>query len=116
MKFKLDENLPIEIIYDLRVAGHDAETVPQQGLTGAQDAALIEKAKSEDRILLTMDKGIANVRAYPPQEFVGIILFRPRVSGRGSVLAFAREHLPAILQADLAGHLLVVSDRGIRIR
>jgi hypothetical protein len=116
VKFKVDENLPVELVADLRAAGHEAQTVPEEGLAGAPDPALIEKVRSEGRALLTMDKGIANAQAYPPERYAGIILFRPRTSGRGAVLTFVRRHLPALLSTDLAGHLLVVSERGIRIR
>ena len=31
MKFKADENLPIELLADLRAAGHEAQTVPEEG-------------------------------------------------------------------------------------
>ena len=116
MTFKVDENLPAELVADLQAAGHTAATVAEEGLTGASDPALMERVRSEGRVLLTMDKGIANARAYPPQRYPGIILFRPRTSGRSGVLTFVRRHLPALLQADLAGHLLVVSEAGIRIR
>lgn len=116
MTFKLDENLPAELVGDLRAAGHDAQTVPQQDLAGAPDSVVIDRVRTEGRVLLTMDKGIANARAYPPERYGGIILFRPRSSGRAAVVSFVRRHLPALLQADLVGHFLVVSDRGIRIR
>jgi predicted nuclease of predicted toxin-antitoxin system len=116
MRFKLDENLPAELLVDLRLAGHDAETVPDEGITGAPDSVVLEKVRSEGAVLLTMDKGIADVRTYAPQDYAGIILFRPSTSGRGAVLAFVRRHLPAVLRADLAGHLLVVTDRSIRVR
>ena len=38
MKFKLDENLPAELLADLRAAGHAAESVPDEGITGATDS------------------------------------------------------------------------------
>jgi hypothetical protein len=63
-----------------------------------------------------MDKGIADIRAYPPEQFAGIVLFRPKTEGRAATLNFVRRHLPALLAADLNGHLLVVTDAGIRIR
>jgi predicted nuclease of predicted toxin-antitoxin system len=116
MKFKVDENLPVELLADLRAAGHDALTVPEEGTTGSPDSTVMKRVQAERRVLLTMDKGIANARAYPPDRYAGIVLFRPSTSGRGAVLAFVRRQLPALLQADLAGHLLVVSERGIRIR
>jgi len=116
MRFKLDENLPAELVGDLRSAGHEAQTVPEEGLTGAPDPVLVERIRTEGRVFLTMDKGIADTRTYPPRQYPGIILFRPPSSGRGAVLTFIRRHLSTILCTDPTGRLLVVSERGIRIR
>jgi len=116
MKIKLDENLPVELVGDLSAAGHQAQTAPEEGLTGAQDPLLLERVQSEGRVLLTMDKGIADTRTYPPSHYAGIILFRPPSSGRGAVLTFIRHHLSSILRTDPTGRLLVVSERDIRIR
>jgi predicted nuclease of predicted toxin-antitoxin system len=116
MRFKVDENLPVELVGDLRAAGHQAETVLDEGLVGSSDSTILERVKREGLVLLTMDRGIADVRTYPPEHYPGIVLFRPRTSGRGAVLAFIRGQLPALLQADLTGHLLVMSERSIRIR
>jgi hypothetical protein len=116
MKFKIDENLPAEIATDLKGAGHDAETVFDESHAGAADSVVTEVAQREDRVLLTMDKGIADVRAYPPEEYAGIVLFRPSSQGRGATLAFVRRHLPTLLANPLEGHLVVVSESGIRVR
>jgi predicted nuclease of predicted toxin-antitoxin system len=116
MKFKIDENLPAEIAIDLRATGHDADTVSDQGLVGSPDSVILAKVQSEGRAILTMDKGIANVRVYPPDRYAGIVLFRPRYTGRDATLAFVRQHLPALLQSNLSGHLVVISETGIRIR
>ena len=64
MKFKVDENLPAEIRDDLRDMGHDAHLVSDEGLTGAPDEVLLEHVRREKRILLTLDKGIADVRSF----------------------------------------------------
>jgi hypothetical protein len=45
MRFKLDENLPTEILEDLRVMGHNAESVVGEGLGGSPDALLMETVK-----------------------------------------------------------------------
>lgn len=116
MKFKIDENLPVELLADLQAAGHEADTVQQEGLAGSADPPLLKKVQQEGRVFLTMDKGVADVRAYPPEQYAGLVLFRPQTSGRQAVLLFVRRHLPALLQADLPGRLLVVTERGIRIR
>lgn len=40
MRFKVDENLPIEVAEALRQAGHDAATVLEQRYGGSADAQL----------------------------------------------------------------------------
>lgn len=57
MKFKLDENLPLELVTDLRDLGHDGDTVIDEGLRGVADPAVVQAAFACDRILLTLDKG-----------------------------------------------------------
>jgi len=57
MRFKIDENLPAEVAGDPRAWGYEAETV-----AGAADGRVVERARTEGRVLLTLDKGIANIR------------------------------------------------------
>lgn len=116
MKFKVDENLPAEVADDLRAAGHDAMTVVDQGMAGTSDNAMLVRVAGEERVLLTMDKGIGNVLRYPPADFSGLVVFRPEQTGRGATLAFIRRALPSLLEIDLRGRLAVVSQAGIRIR
>ena len=77
MKFKIDENLPTEIGADLRALGNDADTVLDESLQGESDPVIVARARAEGRVLLTLDKGIANVVHYPKQLHSGIVLFRP---------------------------------------
>jgi predicted nuclease of predicted toxin-antitoxin system len=116
MRFKLDENLPLEIGDAFRNAGHEIDSVQSEGLTGATDFKIREQVQIENQILLIMDKGIADIRPFPPSQYPGIVLFRPASSGRGEVLRFVQGALPGILSIDIAGHLVIVSPRGIRTR
>jgi hypothetical protein len=43
VKFKIDENLPIEIADDLRALDYDAVTVFDQAMVGADDDQLLRK-------------------------------------------------------------------------
>ena len=52
MKFKIDENLPGELCHDLAQLGHEAQTVFDEGLTGAADRVIVASANRERRILL----------------------------------------------------------------
>jgi hypothetical protein len=116
VRFKLDENLPIELLDDLRTAGHEADGLRDEGLIGAPDDAVLDLVRRENRVLLTLDKGIADIRAYPPKAHAGIVLFRPPAVGRGITLLFVRRHLAYLFQRELTGRLLVITDRGIRQR
>ena len=116
MRFKVDENLPQELVSDLAEASYDAETVVKEGMAGIADRDLLEATRHEGRVLLTLNKGIANVRTYPPTAFPGIVLFRPSSMGRGEVLKFVRRHLHEVLQLELKGRLVVVTAGGIRFR
>lgn len=116
MKFKVDEKLPTEIVADLRAAGHDADSVFDEGLAGAPDAAVMACVQAEGRAILTMDKGIADVRVYPPAMYGGLILLRPRTTGRLATLALVRKHLATLLNSPLAGHLYIVTETSIRVR
>jgi len=116
VKFKVDENLPVEIAEELRALGYDALTVVEQDMAGINDERLMAHVEEESRVLMTMDKGIANIRAYSPSRFAGLILFRPNQAGRRAVLEFVRKRLTQLLDLDLKRRLVVVSETGIRIR
>ena len=116
MKFKLDENLPVRVALDLRGMGYDVDTVNDEGLRGAADPEVVDAAFAADRILFTLDKGIANLQRYPVHQHAGVLLFRPDTSGRGTVIAFVRERLQKVLEVDLANRLTVVGPSRIRFR
>ena len=116
MKFKLDENLPLELADDLTSLGHEADTVHSEGLAGADDATIVQAAQASGRILMTLDKGIASLLRYPIHEQGGTVLFRPDESGRQCVLSFVRSRLVDLLQLEHVGRLTVVGPSRIRIR
>jgi predicted nuclease of predicted toxin-antitoxin system len=87
--FKIDENLPVETAALLRAAGQDAKTVHDEKLTGADDAVLAARVRSEWRVLVTLDLGFSDIRAYPPLDYPGIIVLRSKRQDKPTVLALA---------------------------
>lgn len=81
MKFKIDKNLPIEAAQFLREQGHQADTVSEQGRSGCPDAEIAEICLSENRVLITLDSDFADIRAYPPDQYPGIIVLRLNRTG-----------------------------------
>ena len=76
MKFKLDENLSPSLAAGFAAAGHDAHSVVQQSLGGQPDAIVIDVCRHEQRVLVTLDLDFANILAYPPAQFTGIVVLR----------------------------------------
>jgi predicted nuclease of predicted toxin-antitoxin system len=96
-------NLPLKIADAFHDSGHEVDTVLSEGLVGAPDTEILDHARLEHRILLTMDKGIADIRLFPPYVYPGIVLFRPATSGRAEVLRFVRQALPDLLLTNWRG-------------
>ena len=116
MKFKLDENLPIEIAMLLQSAQHDAVTVVNQQLSGADDQRILEVCLQEERALVKLDLDFADVRTYPPQQSHGIIVLRVRKQDKRHLINVFNQVLPHIGRQPLEHHLWIVEESRIRIR
>jgi len=55
MKVKLDENLPLQIAFELRARTYDLQTVGKENLTGRVDADIWQAAQRKGRLLITQD-------------------------------------------------------------
>ena len=99
----------------LREAGHDAKTVLEEGMGGA-DATLAKACRREDRVLVTLDKGFGDITAYPPEEHAGIVVLRPRAQDAASVQDLRRRVLPELQSRDLHRRPWIVDEQRIRIR
>jgi len=76
MEFKVDENLPVEVADLLRQVGYDAVTVFEQHLEGSPDSDIASICQQEGRALITLDTDFADISAYPPAQFPGLIVLR----------------------------------------
>lgn len=116
MRFKLDENLPVDLADMFRAAGHDAVTALDQNLKGARDSDLASVCKREDRAIMTLDTDFADIRAYPPAVYPGLVVFRPSSQSRDNILRIGTRLLNVLPGATLAGQLWIVEDSRIRVR
>lgn len=116
MRVKLDENLPTDIAEALRAHGHDVETVIGEGLTGSPDAQVVSAAGREGRILMTLDRGMADIRAYPPGSHPGIVVFRLDDQAAPALMATVESFAANHDLADLAGCITIVRGHLVRIR
>lgn len=116
MKFKIDENLPIEVADLLQQVGHDAVTVYDQNLVGEADENIATVCQSEKRAIVTLDTDFADIRAYPPEAYLGIIVMRLKRQDKPYVLDIVKRWIKALSEEPLESHLWIVDERQIRIR
>ena len=115
MRFKLDENLPPESSTILQTHGHEALTVWDQKLQGVSDAHLAAVCREERRALITLDLDFADIRAYPPDQFAGLIVMRLNSQSRTHVLRILQELLPLLDKEQIEGRLWIVDEAAVRI-
>lgn len=116
MRFKVDENLPVEVAEVLRQAGYDAASVLEQQHGGSADAQLAALCQRESRTLVTLDMDFADIRAYPPAEFPGLIVLRVRQQDKPHVLDVLARLIQLLGQEPLDRHLWIVEETRVRIR
>ncbi|GAB4505099.1 MAG: hypothetical protein Fur0043_20940 [Anaerolineales bacterium] len=113
---KVDEDLPRSATAFLRAQGYDALSVAEQQMGGWKDAPLWKAVQSENRLLITADKGFADIRIHPPGTHAGVLSLRPAEDGIRPLLALLQSVLRVYHLEHLAGLVTVVTPRGIRIR
>jgi predicted nuclease of predicted toxin-antitoxin system len=116
MHFKVDENLPIEVTGLLRQAGHEATTVLEQGLQGKPDSDIATACQREGQVLLTLDTDFADISAYPPRIFPGIIVLRLNRQDKPHALQVTSRLIHALSEHAVQNRLWIVEEERIRIR
>lgn len=116
MRFKVDENLPIEVADVLRTAGHDAATVNEEAVGGASDPDLAALLQRESRALITLDLGFADIRSYPPQDYQGLVVLRLPRQDKEHVLQTCNRLISRLPSEPLVGQLWIVETNRIRVR
>lgn len=116
MRLKLDENLPTGLATELTDRDHDADTVIDEGLAGQPDPVIVAAATDAQRMLLTLDRGIGDLRRYPPGSHAGVVVLRPASQDPASVSNLVDRLLDTHDLDDLAGCVVIVEPRRVRIR
>ena len=107
MKIFVDENIPNVIVLELQTMGHDVLDIrgtPQQGML---DDELWALAQSEQRLLVTTDKGFT---AHREEDHWGILVIRLHQPNEQRIHARVMAALRQFPESDWPGLLVVMRD------
>lgn len=95
MKFLADMGVSMTVVRNLRASGYQAIHLREEGLQRLPDPEIVEKARQEERIILTFDLDFGELLAVSSNPLPSVIIFR------------LQNTLPSFVSARL---LLVISE------
>lgn len=116
MRFLADMGIAMRTVQWLRHAGHDAVHLREQGLKRLPDGQIIDKARTEERIVLTMDLEFGYLLAVSGGNLPSVILFRLSNEHPDAVNARLADVLAQCAAELLQGAIISVRDTDHRVR
>lgn len=115
VRFLMDENVPAALTRALREAGHDARDLKEE-LRGRRDAAVLQTAAEDRRVLITRDRDFVALFAKPDAPRAGILLlsYSHVTGGELATLAIQALRKPGILEK-LDNHLTILTRTELRV-
>jgi len=114
LRLLLDQMLDEEVAQALRDLGHDVVRVSEVGLACADDEAILGRAVSEGRVLLTLDEHFGDWTVLPLSRHFGVVRVKADPATSRNVLALMLPFLERAADSDLRNHLVILRPRGAR--
>ncbi len=119
LRFFSDHCVPTEIAETLRLRGHFVTLLRDVLPTASADPLVISTARERNEILLSLNGDFADIVAYPPADFPGILAIQ--LHNHPEIISQLTERLLGFLdlhpeQDFYRGKLLVVEVHRVRIR
>ncbi len=111
LRLYIDQMLRLDVAQALRNEGHDVIRASEVGQARADDAEILERAISEDRILVTLDEDFGDWVVLPLSKHPGVIRLKidPTTSKNAIdlLIPFLRLHS----SGQFRNHLIIVSPK-----
>jgi predicted nuclease of predicted toxin-antitoxin system len=116
MRFLADMGISLRTVEWLREDGHDIVHLRDEGLQRLPDDEILEKARLEGRVVLTVDLDFAQLLAMAQSSFPSVILFRLGNENYDQINSFISILLRDCTEELESGAMISVSTKGFRIR
>ena len=116
MKFLADMGISPRIVDFLQQLGHQAVHLQQQGLHKLKDPQILEKARNEERILLTHDLDFGDLLAASGAGLPSVVIFRLRNMRPEHVNRYLLKIISQYSEALEKGIIITVTEGRIRMR
>jgi len=116
VKLKLDENLPHDLADELVRRGHDVDTVLDEQLGGHKDPVVVQAATEDDRMVITLDRGVGDIRNFPPGTHAGVVVLRPASQDPASILRLIERLLGMHELEEFSRCVVIVEPQRVRVR
>jgi predicted nuclease of predicted toxin-antitoxin system len=110
-KFYLDQMFSLEVSQALRKDGYDIIRASETGLARADDQEILQKAISENRILITLDEHFGDWVILPLSSHPGVIRLKIHPTTSENVLKILIPFLSRHVQEKFKDHLVIVSEK-----
>jgi predicted nuclease of predicted toxin-antitoxin system len=116
MRFLVDQAVSWKVADDLKTHGHDSIHVRDIGLADADDRLILQSAFEQERIIVTQNADFGELLAASSAAAPSVIRLRVHDAHPQNHTRLVAENLSKIEEPLVAGAIVVIGDKGIRIR
>lgn len=109
IRLYLDQMIQKHVADTLTEEGHDVVRASDVGQSRADDRAILVKAISENRILITLDDHFGDWAVLPLNEHPGVIRLKVNPTTSHNILALIGPFLHKIQAEEVANHLIILA-------
>jgi len=116
VRFLADMGISVRTVGALNELGHDAVHAREIGLSRATDTTILERARSEGQVVLTVDLDFGQLLAASSQITPSVVIFRMRDQTPGSITPRLLRVIAERSRELESGAIILVEDRRYRVR
>jgi len=113
-KFYLDQMFSVEVAQALSKGGYDLVRASDTGFARADDREILQKAISENRILITLDEHFGDWVILPLSRHPGVIRLKVHPTTSENVLKILVPFLSLHSPEQMRDHLMILSEERVK--